>query len=499
MKAVKSFISLLLITIIFLGCGQEKNATTITIIHWNDFHSANLSYKPNYNNPEGFEVGGYANLAGYVDSLRSVYPGAVTMNAGDDFQGSPVSSLTKGESQILILNALGLDVFTLGNHEFDYGLKKLKENIKLADFPIVSSNVVEKQSGQLLVKPYEIINTGRARIGVIGLMLEDLKSSSLPQNVKDIIVLKAEKQVEKYADSLESKVDLTVILSHQGFHPDSVLATQLEKVDVIIGGHSHTWLSKPVVVNDILICQGGSRGERLGLLDALIDTTENKIINYNYEYIRTIQGKVKPDPEVKKIVDSLDAKIADKMDKQIGVLKTAWDRRSNRESNIGNWFTDAIKEHFKTDIAFQNSGGIRKDLSAGPITIRDVWEISPFANTIEIIKVRGDTLKQMMQWRVRHSHDLLQTSGMKRVYNSKTDSLLELTVNGKKIEKHATYTIATNNYITGHAKRFFGIPASELNIKYTGIVGRDVLIEDIKDKETIHSEVEGRIIDVANK
>ena len=225
----------------------------------------------------------------------------------------------------------------------------------------------------------------------------------------------------------------------------------------------------------------------------------NKIINYNYEYIRTIQGKVKHDPEVKKIVDFMDAKIADKMDKQIGVLKTAWDRRSNRESNIGNWFTDAIKEHFKTDIAFQNSGGIRKDLSAGPITIRDVWEISPFANTIEIIKVRGDTLKQMMQWRVRHSHDLLQTSGMKRVYNSKTDSLLELTVNGKKIEKHATYTIATNNYITGHAKRFFGIPASELNIKYTGIVGRDVLIEDIKDKETIHSEVEGRIIDVANK
>ncbi|MCF7886141.1 MAG: bifunctional metallophosphatase/5'-nucleotidase [Candidatus Marinimicrobia bacterium] len=499
MKSRKIVILVLLFAILIINCERDKNTTTATIIHWNDFHAANLPYKPTYKNPQGFKVGGYANVAGYIDSLREVYPHAVTMNAGDDFQGSPVSSITKGKSQILILNALGLDVFTLGNHEFDYGFKKLRKNIKLAEFPIVASNIFVKESGKLMVPPYKILQSGATKIGVIGVMLETLKSSSLPKNVKEIEVVEARDQVQKYADSLESKVDLTVVLSHQGFYPDSILATQLDKVDAIIGGHSHTWLTKPVEVNDILICQVGSRGERLGVINARVDTINNRVINYDYEYIRTILGRVKPDQKVNKVVDSLDALIAARMDRQISYLQTDWTRSSRGESNIGNWFTDAIRERFNTDIAFQNSGGIRKGLSAGPITERDIWEICPFDNTVEIISVKGDTLTQMIRWRIEHPRDLLQTSGMKRIYNGQTDSLLKVIINGQPIDPDQTYTIATNNYITGHSQRFFGFSAAELQIEHTGIVGRDVLIEAAEKADTINSQIEGRIMDVATK
>jgi len=497
-KLKKLLILISSLSIFLVSCTQQNNTTEATILHWNDFHAANLPYKTTQDSTN-IKVGGYANLAGYLDSLRRVYPNAVTMNAGDDFQGSPVSSLTKGRSQILILNQVGLDVFTIGNHEFDYGLQNLKDNIELADFPVVSSNIKLKKTGKFLVEPYKIIQSGEAKIGVIGVVLETLKSSSLPKNVKDIKVLKAAEQVRKYADSLGNRVDLTVVLSHQGFHPDSVLATKLDRVDAIIGGHSHTWLSEPVRVNDILICQVGSRGERIGLLNATIDTVDNTIKYYNYKYLETVVGKVEPDPAVKKVVDSLDAQVAERMDQKIGVLEADWERRPHSDSNIGNWFTDALREHFKTDIAFQNSGGIRKDLAAGPITIRDIWEISPFSNTIEIIKVRGDTLRQMMIHRVQDPHDLLQTSGMKRVYNSETDSLHKLTINGQKVDDDQFYTIAINNYIVGHAKRFFGISADKLQIRYTGIIGRDVLIKDVKEADTIKSKVENRIVDLANK
>lgn len=500
MNSRKIYLITLISFLILFSCGRKRDTVTTTIIHWNDFHAANQPYKPTYKNPKGFKVGGYANLAGYVDSLKKVYPAAVTMNAGDDFQGSPVSSITQGQSQILILNALGLDIFTLGNHEFDYGFKNLKENIKLAEFPVISSNVLVKKNRHLMVKPYKILNSDGVRIGVIGVMMESLKSSSLPQNVKEIEVIDALEQVRKYADSLESRVDLTVVLSHQGYHADSVLATRLdEMVDIIVGGHSHTWLAQPVKVNDILVCQAGSRGERLGVLNARVDTVKNRIENYNYEFIRTIVGRVKPDPEVKKVVDSLDAKIAQRMDKKIGTLERGWIRSSRDDANIGNWITDALREDFDTDIAFHNSGGIRKNLSAGPITVRDIWEICPFDNTVEIITVDGQTLKGIVKWRIENPRDLLQTSGMKRVFNSKTDSLLELKIHGRQIMNEKKYTIATNNYITGHAKRFFGIPSEELNIKHTGILVRDVLIEDVKDKQIISGKkIEDRIVDVAH-
>lgn len=493
------FLIMVVSLLVFFNCGQKPKTDQVTIIHWNDLHSANLPYKPTYRNPEGFKVGGYANLAGYLDSLRNVHPEAVALHAGDDFQGSPVSSITKGRSQILIMNAVGLDAFTIGNHEFDYGVEKLKENIELANFPIVSSNIILKKTQELFVKPYVILESGDSKIGVIGLALEDLKGSSLPKNVAEIEILDTYDQVQKYTDSIEDKVDLTVVLSHQGFHEDSTLATRLDKVDVIIGGHSHTWLSRPVRVNNILVCQVGARGERLGVLNAKIDTRKNEIINHNYEFIRTIVGKVTPNKEVKHIVDSLDAKIAERMNKKIGTLKNDWIRDSRDESNIGNWFTDAIREHFEADIAFQNSGGIRKNLSAGPITVRDIWEICPFDNTVEIVQVDGKTLKEIMQWRAENPRDLLQVSGLKWVYNSDEKKMKELTVNGQKVDNDREYTIATNNYITGHAERFFGRPVSELDIKHTGIIGRDILLQDVQEKGVISGHKENRIIDVASE
>ncbi|HMA61636.1 MAG TPA: bifunctional UDP-sugar hydrolase/5'-nucleotidase [bacterium] len=491
------FLIMVLGLLVLFNCGQQPKTDQVTIIHWNDLHSANLPYKPTYRNPEGFKVGGYANLAGYLDSLRKAHPEAVALHAGDDFQGSPVSSITKGQSQILIMNAVGLDAFTIGNHEFDYGFEKLKENVELANFPIVSSNIMVKKTQELFVKPYVILESGDSKIGVIGLAMEDLKGSSLPQNVAEIKLLDTYNQVQKYADSIEEKVDLTVVLSHQGFHEDSVLATRLEKVDAIIGGHSHSWLSRPVNVNNILVCQVGARGERLGVLNAKIDTRKNEIINHNYEFIRTIVGKVPPNKKVKHIVDSLDARIAERMNQKIGTLKNDWIRDSRDESNIGNWFTDAMRRHFNTDIAFQNSGGIRKNLSAGPITVRDIWEICPFDNTVEIVKVDGEALKAIMEWRADNPRDLLQVSGLKWTYNSKKEEMIELTVNGKEVDEDQEYTIATNNYITGHAERFFGRPASKLDIKHTGVIGRDILIEDVKKQGVISGQKENRIIDVA--
>ncbi len=504
----KFFKTILLLTIMgaLLTCSAPhaipKNRTTpphaeAGLIHWNDFHAANIPYQPTYRNPDSIYVGGYANLAGYIDSLQGVYPGAITLHAGDDFQGSPISSLTKGKSQIQILNQIRPTAFTIGNHEFDYGVDNLKECLQMANFNIISANIYDTEARALFTEPYIMTRSNAVRIAVIGLIAKDFKSSVLPGNARNINALDPLTQTQKYVAQVNAQADLIILLTHQGYYADSLLATQVSEVDIIIGGHSHSWLSHPRKVNDILICQAGGKGERLGLLKMVVDTLQNKIVSYDYEFIRTRLGRVSPSQQVARVVDSLEATIQTEMDRVIGYLETPWMRSSRGESNIGNWIADALRKRFNTDIALQNSGGIRKSLEAGPIKVRDLWEISPFDNTVLIMRLNGRQLKKLLEWRIKPPRDLLQVSGLTMVYNSRSRQLIKAQVNEQTIQPEKTYTIATNNYITGHMDRFFGLTPTEVKLDTTGIMVRSLLIEAVQQQGKIRSETENRLIDRA--
>ena len=467
---------------------------TVNFLHWNDLHSANIPYKSRWGRTKGLYIGGYATLAGYIDSMKALYPNAITLNAGDDFQGSPISALTKGMSQILILNQVQPTVFTIGNHEFDYGMENLRNAVHAARFDIVSCNLYDSTKQSLFVKPYKIIKSNGARIGVIGMIFDGLKHSVLPDNMKGLATLDPVKSIMKYVEELQDKTDLIVVLSHNGFREDSVLATQLREVDAIFGGHSHTRLYPPVQVNDILIFQAGARGQFLGHLSATVDPETKSITDYRYQLIETVAGNIKASSAVAHIVDSLEAIIEGEMNEVIGELKTPCVRNSKGESNIGNWIADATREHFQTDIAFHNSGGIRNGLSGGPIQVRDIWEISPFDNTIMIMQISGDQLLHLLNWRIKHPRDLLQTSGIKRIYNTQRKILTEATVHGEPIVSDKVYTIATNNYIIGHIDRFLGLHIDDVTVEDTGIIGRDILIKAVAKQKVINSATGGRLI-----
>ncbi|MBU1633631.1 5'-nucleotidase C-terminal domain-containing protein, partial [bacterium] len=203
---------------------------------------------------------------------------------------------------------------------------------------------------------------------------------------------------------------------------------------------------------------------------------------------------IKPSAGVARIVDSLEANITIEMDRVIGELKTPWVRNSQGESNIGDWINDVTREYFKADIAFQNSGGIRKGLNAGPIKVRDIWEISPFDNTIVLVTVSGEQLVRILEWRIKNPRDLLQQSGIRRVYDMSAKIMVDATVNGEAIVPQKQYTIATNNYIVGHIDRFFGLSESDVIIKDTGIVGRDILLKAAEEQRVINSNTDGRLI-----
>jgi len=475
----------------------QEETPRIVLVHWNDFHSANLPYSRSGSAADPVMVGGYANLAGHVDSLRRLHPGALVLVAGDDFQGSPVSSITRGLSQILILNQIRPTAFVVGNHEFDYGRESLKNHLNRANFPVLCANLYDSSREELFLSPYQLLEAKSVRIAVIGVIMKGLRQTVLPANVAGLGVLDPLTEIRRQVALVRDQSDIIVLLSHCGFEEDSLLATQLDEVDVIIGGHSHSILSRPRQVNGIWICQAGSRGAFVGCLRAQVERESKTVTAVEYELIPTIYRPKSVSAAVAQVVDSLETLINAEMNQVIAELKSDWRRNSRGESNIGNWIADAMRNHFKTDIAFQNSGGIRKNLAAGPVYLRDMWEIMPFENTVDIFEVNGRQLEQLLKWRISHPRDLLQVSGLRITYDYSRRVLIDARVNGEPIEQERRYSIAINNYIAGHSGRFFGLSPVDVTIRSTPVLVRDILIETARNQRIITSAVEQRLIDIS--
>jgi len=449
-------------------------------------------------------IGGTANLLGLINKFRNEEKNVLVLNAGDDFQGTPISSLTKGRSQIELMNLINPDAMTLGNHEFDYGRNALEENLKIAKFEVISANLWDKRKGKLFVKPYIVKKLGKAKIGVIGLITPELFKLSLKENLKDLELLNTERVLKQYINELKNKekVDLIIALTHIGVNEDSILATKFPEIKIIIGGHSHTVLQEPKIVNNVIICQAGSRGEYLGHLEVSIDLDGDSVYSYKGKLIRVINGIVKPDETALKKVEELEKMVDKEFGQVIGKLEVDWKRNFYGESNLGNWEADVMREFAKTDIAFQNSGGLRKDLPKGDIKVRDIWEINPFGNTFVVFEVDGKTLKNMIEWQASGKAELMQVSGLKIVIDSRKnigERVVSIEVGGKPLDENKIYSIVTNNWVADHLYDLFGIPQNSVKVKNLGVVDRDVFIEAVKKQKIIKSEVEGRIIDISKQ
>jgi 2',3'-cyclic-nucleotide 2'-phosphodiesterase (5'-nucleotidase family) len=478
------FLSLILI----LGACSERSAE-ITILHWNDFHSQNIPWVPARNNPKGHEVGGYAVFDAYLDSLQGVYPGALRVHAGDEFQGSPVCAVTKGVSQIEILNLVKPDFFTVGNHELDYSwhhLDSLRRH--LARFQMYAANLIDTRNGESALPQYKIFSRNRYRFALIGLTHPELDFLTMPQNLEGIQVsdhITATRDIIHYLK--RRGVRCFIIVSHMGIEYDRELARAVPDIDLIVGGHSHTYMREAEQVNGVWIVQAGDRGRYVGITRFIAG--KEGIRSLEMQYVETLTANIKPSPDVAKIVNKYEEKLAEEMNRVIGELKTPW-IRSSGESNIGNWIADAFRQTAGTDIAIMNNGGIRKDMPAGKITVRDIWEIAPFGNTLVTFTWTGEQLIQALNHMVKEGMSM-QFSGINMILDRQKGAL-DVKINGKPVEPSKYYTIAANDYTVSQTHRYFGLDIPAMT--ETGLVDRDVLIRRVEQYPNISSHIEGRII-----
>ncbi|MCK9304559.1 MAG: metallophosphatase [Bacteroidales bacterium] len=253
------------------------SAQDLVILHTNDTHSNIESLVSGRN--KGY--GGVQRRANYIDSVRKMHPDVLLLDAGDYNQGTPYYTLFRGEVEVKLNNAMGYDVISLGNHEFDNGVQELAERLKKAEYTTVCANYNFKNTPlEGLVKPYTIINKGGKKIGILGLLL-DLDGYVNRKNRENLIFRKPVETANKIARILRQreKCDLVIALTHIGFDADNerqlsdqTLAKYSKNIDIIIGGHSHTFLEKPVVIKNrhgkgVIVNQAGTAGVFVGRLD----------------------------------------------------------------------------------------------------------------------------------------------------------------------------------------------------------------------------------------
>ena len=267
-----------------LSSFKSVNTKHLTVLHTNDVHSYIDPFPANH--PKNPNMGGVARRAALIESIRKENPNVLLLDAGDIFQGTPYFNYYGGELEFKLMSMMQYDLATIGNHDFDNGIEGLYAQLPHASFEFVSANYNFKNTimnGH--VKPYKIINKDGIKVGVFGLGV-GLEGLVDKKNYKETVYLDPVEIAKDTARLLkeEKKCDLVICLSHLGYkykdEPDKIcdtkLATLTKDIDLIIGGHTHTFLDKPTVLKnavgqDVLVNQVGCYGINLGRIDFYFD------------------------------------------------------------------------------------------------------------------------------------------------------------------------------------------------------------------------------------
>ena len=510
---MKKLNRLLYSVIILLLCISSSQAeTSVRILYLNDFHGFAEPYKP-FGSDE--MLGGIAYLSGRANELRKEKP-TLLLAAGDMIQGNNWANFFQGASVIEIMNAMKFDATVIGNHEFDFGQDVLKQRISEAGFPVLCANV----EGFSQLKPYIIKEIAGIRFGVIGLATADTPVTTHPKNVAGLKFISPEDALRHYLREVKAQSDIVILLSHIGHQADRMLAEDVEGIDIIVGGHSHTKVLSPVIVKNTIILQAWEHAKTLGVLDLTVE--EGKIVKYDgrLEEIKPASGTV--DKAIMTVVTKYREKVDAVLNETIGETESDLDGEHvrKRETNLGNLIADIMRAASGSDAAIINGGGIRTGMKKGAISVKNVYNVLPFNNYIVAIRLTGKEIKETLEYGVsaieKNEGRFPQVSGLTFTYNASASvgsRVRDVFIAGSPIDPGREYTVATNDFLAAGGDGYTAFGDAVKSSKDFSVVGgvmkgeklfyndssrwlRDVVIEYIKEREKITPVPEGRIVGI---
>ena len=499
----------------------------MTILHTNDFHSrfepisAYDSACPAEDNRAGECFGGYARLVTAIrDAKERAGENAILVDGGDQFQGTLFYTYYKGKAAAEMMNALGYDAMTVGNHEFDDGPEVLRSFVDAVEFPILMSNA--DVSGEPLladaIQKSTVIEVGGERIGLIGLTPQNTPELASPG--PNVIFTDPSDAVQDEVDRMtEDGVTKIVVLSHSGYGVDQTVAENTTGVDVIVGGHTNTLLSNtdenadgpyPTMVGDTAIVQAYAYGKYLGELNVTFD--DDGVITEASGDPLIVDGAVEEDAATVDRVSEL-AMPLDEIRNEVVAQSAGFiegDRAVCRveECTMGNLIADAMLERTRDqgiDVAVMNSGGIRASIEEGEVTKGDVLTVLPFQNTLSTFQMTGAGLMEALENSVSQVEEVqgrfLQVAGMRYTWDAAAEPGSRIVsaeiADGEggyaPLDPEATYGVVSNNFVRGGGDGFSMFASDATDVYDFGPDLADVLSEYMAGDGMTVPEVEGRI------
>ena len=453
---------------------QNRHLKKLTILHSNDLHGDFFAEKV-----DSGLIGGVSMLSGYIGKVRNEEANVIYAIAGDMFRGSLIDSEFKGISTIEIMNLFAPDVVTVGNHEVDYGLSHLFFLEKCANFPIINANMYVKLNESRLFRPYIVLETGGLKILFIGAITKDVISNTRAEELIGTLIdiREAADEIRKITEAYKtSDIDLTILLTHVGLQEDRKLAAELGpdgKIDIIIGGHSHTYLEKPCVVEGIPIVQAAVGTDQIGRFDIVFDERSKLIDSYTWELIPITEDRCPRDLALEEVIEKY-KKITDSKYLRI-ITRFAREYTHSRcsvETELGELIAECMKSQLGTDLVLIASGSIRTE-SLGPIvTLEDYLTAFPYESSMIGFHLTGFQLRKIMRFLLREDafDETVWTEWFQFSesffceFDRSTGEILSLTINGKEVQDEERYSAAMQSYFFCSIDSFLGISVEEISV-----------------------------------
>ena len=480
---------------------QEAGATrTITILQLNDVYQISPVDRG--------RRGGMARVAALQKSIRQQSPNTLFLLAGDFLSPSVASRLFKGQQMVAALNSAGVDVATLGNHEFDYGADVLRQRMGESKFAYTIANVLEKKANRPFgtARNYVAHEFHGVRVAVFGLLLPETATLSSPgPGVRFVDPIAVGKRLSRQLR--RRGFDIIIALTHLSMKEDKRLAREAD-VDLVIGGHEHELLES--VAGRAPILKMGSDARNLGRADIHLERRRSSRRRFQITSIDLqaipVTDSVKEDPQTAAVVAEYENRLSENLKEVVGRSTVQLDARAANirrgESNLGNFLADSYRTALSADLALVNSGGIRSDTTYGPgeLSKRDIISILPFENGVVKVRLTGAHLKRLLENGVSRAGEedgrFPQISGFSFTYDPGLPAgsrVMRIEVAGVPVDYNKSYTLALSAYTLGGGDGY-DLKGAEVMVKpEDGPVEPDIIMEAIRKAGAISPQLEGRI------
>ncbi|HEU4698991.1 MAG TPA: 5'-nucleotidase C-terminal domain-containing protein [Gemmatimonadales bacterium] len=471
------------------GVPARRDSVALRVLATSDLHG-NLLPRT-YDWSRGQRVGGVAALKGLMDSLVAECGCAtLRLDAGDQMQGTLISSTSRGRTTVAAFNALGLDAAALGNHDFDWSVDTLRARMREASYPWLGANVVDSATGRrpVWVTPWKLVTVGGLKVALVGYVTPETNRIVKRAALGAVRVDSGVAAIRGVLDTVRAAhPDLTIVIAHEGARCDTAgackgailgLARELAQepgprpVDLIVAGHAH-WLLDMQVAG-IPIVEPRNNGMALGVIDFVRGRAG---LEARPRVLTVWTDSVRADTALAAQVERWQAPI-DAMTRRVVARVALPLNRDEPQYPLGNLIADARRNVLRADAALVNNGGIRADLPAGPVTYGQLFQVQPFGNELVTVTLTGAELKRMLERVLAAGEPDEHVAGIVVRWDSTAPAGQRVRgvrfTDGRVLKDKARYTLATDDYLAGGGSGFTMLAGRPT--KRSGIVDVDGLI-----------------------